>query len=115
MIRSISYSTAGHRWFLVLLSAFSFPLLAFSQGSLTPPAAPAPAFKTLQQIEPRIDLQNAPASAVTTSDPNTHYIVTQSGSYYLSANLNVTKTNGIVINAADVTLDLRGFQMITSN
>jgi hypothetical protein len=65
----------------------------------------------LQQIEPRIDLQNAPASAVTTTDANYQFIITQAGSYYLSANLGVTKPNGILINAAGVTLDLNGFEI----
>jgi len=67
--------------------------------------------KTLQQVEPRIDLQNAPASAVIASDPNYQYLIIQPGSYYLSANLEVTKANGIWINAANVTLDLGGFQI----
>jgi parallel beta-helix repeat protein len=99
---------------LFLASVISSLLLhpsSFGQGSLTPPAAPAPTFKTLQQIEPRIDLQNAPASAVTTSDPNFHFIITQPGSYYLSANLAATKISGIQINAEGVTLDLNGFEV----
>ena len=97
---------------------FSLILLSFlaadgvlAQGSLTPPGVPAPTMKTLEQIEPRIDLQNAPASAVTTTDANFHYIITQPGSYYLSANLGVTKLNGIQINAEGVTLDLNGFEI----
>src|SRR6186713_431090 len=77
-----------------------------AQGPLAPPGAPAPTMKTLQQVEPRIDLQNAPAAAVTTTDADYHYIITQPGSYYLSANLVVSKTNGIKINTAGVTLDL---------
>ena len=82
-----------------------------AQGSLTPPGAPAPTMKTLQQIEPRIDLQNALAAAVDTSNASYHFIINQPGSYYLSANLGVTKTNGIQINAEGVTLDLNGFQI----
>src|SRR4029434_10107620 len=39
---------------------------AFGQGSLTPAGIPSPSMKTLQQVEPRTDLQNAPTSAVTT-------------------------------------------------
>lgn len=67
--------------------------------------------KTLQQVEPRIDLFNAPASAgVSTGDANHHFVITQPGSYYLSGNLSVTKASGISIAAAGVTLDLNGFQ-----
>ncbi len=91
-----------------LLAPCSFLL---AQGSLTPPGAPAPTMKTLEQIEPRIDLQNAPAAAVTTTDANYHFIINQPGSYYLSANLGGTKTNGIRINAEGVTLDLNGFEI----
>src|SRR4051794_17530032 len=96
----------------LLISAFQlFSFSAFPQGSLTPSGAPAPTFKTLQQLEPRIDLQNAPTSAVDSSKPNYHFIINQPGSYYLSANILVTKTNGIQINAEGVTLDLNGFQI----
>src|SRR4051812_17405503 len=95
---------------LAIFSSLVAPC-AFPQGSLTPPGAPAPTMKTLDQIEPRIDVQNAPASAVTTTNANFHFIVTQPGSYYLSANLVVTKPNGIQINAEGVTLDLNGFEI----
>ena len=56
----------------------------------------APTMKTLQQIEPQIDLQNAPASAVDTNNASYHFIINQPGSYYPSANPGVTKANGIV-------------------
>src|SRR4051812_31427609 len=108
------FITSVFRWHAVALCAggyFLLSSLASPQGSLTPPGPPAATFKTLQQVEPRIDLQNAPASAVTTTNVFYHFVITQPGSYYLSANLGVTKPNGIQINTEGVTLDLNGFQI----
>src|SRR6476619_3575825 len=97
----------------LLVSGFQlFTVSAFSQGSLTPPGAPGPTFKTLQQVEPRTDLQATPAPpGVDTTNGAYHFIINQPGSYYLSANLAVTKANGIQINAEGVTLDMNGFQI----
>src|SRR5256714_6196867 len=95
---------------VVLYVGGSFP--AFGQGSLTPPGPPAPTMKKLDELEPRTNLQATPAPAgVDTSNPTYHFIINQPGSYYLSANILVTKTNGIQINAEGVTLDLNGFQI----
>ena len=72
--------------------------LAFGQGSLTPPGAPAPTMKTLQQVEPRVPISTAGAT------------ITQSGSYYLTCNLvGASGVNGINVNADNVTIDLNGF------
>lgn len=83
---------------------------SLAQGSLTPPGSPAPTMKTLQQVEPRIDV----ATLDNTGDTNSVYVINQPGSYYLSANLNAPggKT-GIHIMTFDVTLDLRGFAIRT--
>src|SRR5690349_14020926 len=109
-MKPISFSRfrAWCGWLLIGLPLAS-PLLA--QGPLAPPGAPAPGMKTLQQIEPRIDLQNAPAAAVNTTNNNIDYAITQPGSYYLSANLSATKSNCISIESAGVTLDLNGFEI----
>jgi len=72
--------------------------MVWGQGTLTPPSAPAPTFKTLQQIEPRTPISSVP------------FTISASGSYYLTGNVTITSTvNGITIAANDVQLDLNGF------
>ena len=51
-------------------AALVFPGLLFAQGSLTPPpGTPAPTFKTLQQVEPRIDITATGTAAATGKGP----------------------------------------------
>jgi hypothetical protein len=80
---------------------------ALAQGSLTPPAGPAPLMKTLQQIEPRTPIDNAH----TPGGPNYEFVINQPGSYYLTGNLPVTKADGIRVSAPGVTIDLNGFEI----
>jgi hypothetical protein len=84
---------------LALVSAFSLQpsALLHAQGSLTPPGAPAPTMKSLDQIEARTPISSAP------------YTITQPGSYYLTHNLTVSSGDGIDITTNGVTLDLNGF------
>lgn len=97
---------------LALLASGLCPVTtALGQGSLTPPAAPGAMMKTLDQIEPRIDLFNAPASAVDTLQSDYHFHIVRSGAYYFSQNLSATKANGILVDAENVTIDFRGFLM----
>src|SRR5262245_21580150 len=84
---------------LALLSTLNLQLsTAFAQGSLTPPGAPAPTMKTLDQIEPRTPIASMP------------FIINQPGSYYIVSNLTQSAAaNGILITVNNVTLDLNGF------
>src|SRR5476651_1165640 len=79
------------------LAAFGLSLSTFGQGTLTPPGAPAPTMKSLDQIEARTPISSAP------------FTISASGSYYLTGNLAVTSGAGIIIAADFVTLDLNGY------
>src|SRR5882762_5583961 len=59
----------------LLLAVHSQLPMCFAQGTLTPPGAPGPTMKSLDQIEPRKAISSAPFS------------ITTSGSYYLTTNL----------------------------
>jgi len=81
-----------------LVSFFGSQLsTAHAQGSLTPPGAPAPTMKSLAQIEPRTPISSAP------------FTITNSGSYYLTTNVSVSSGDAITISTNNVTLDLNGF------
>ena len=82
--------------FAVLLIAALATL--FAQGPLTPPGAPAPMMKTLDQVEPRTPITTLP------------YTISLPGSYYVVTNL--TGGSGIAIAASGVTLDLMGFELV---
>ena len=60
--------------------------------------APAPTMKTFQQSGPRTLIRGS--GPVTIATP---------GSYYLTSNINVAGTTGVIITASNVTLDLNGF------
>lgn len=75
------------------------PVLGFAQGPLTPPGAPAPTMKTLDQVEPRTAITNAP------------FTIIQPGSYYLANNL----TGTVTVAANNVTLDLMGYAIVTAS
>lgn len=71
-----------------------------AQGPLTPPGAPAPTMKTLDQVEPRTPISSLP------------FTIASAGSYYLTGNLSGGAGGGILIGATGVTLDLMGFELV---
>ena len=82
---------------------------AFSQGDLTPPGAPAPTMKTLDQVEPRTPLVDSSAN-VSVSATTGAITISASGSYYLTEDRSSSGA-GIIITASNVTVDLNGFTL----
>lgn len=77
------------------------------QGSLTPPGAPAPTMKTLEEVEPRIAVQSL------TGDATALHVIRVSGSYYLTDDLTgAAGKSAIAITANAVTLDLGGHVLV---
>lgn len=109
-----------------------------AQGNLTPPGAPAPTMKTLDQLDTSIlqvsnlvvqatnqvrTLSNELNQAISLAEPRTPitasttpgdslslFIITQPGSYYLTDSV-AASVNGITVNTNDVTVDLMGFTL----
>jgi hypothetical protein len=91
---------------LLLFLSNSRVSTCLGQGSLTPPGAPTPTMKSLNQIEPRIPILSLP------------FTITNSGSYYLTGSLTATgATAGIFIQSDinDVVINLNGFALIGNN
>src|SRR5678815_1587099 len=96
---------------LALLLSTLNPQLSsvLAQGPLTPPGAPAPTMKTLDQVEPRVAIN----ATNTPGDDDSLFKITQPGSYYLTGNITgVAGKHGIEIAASGVTLDLNGFDLV---
>ncbi len=92
--------------------ALSDPRISLhAQGSLTPPGAPAPTMKTLDQVEARTIVN----STTCPGGNGAAFIISQPGSYYLGANITVAGGSGINIAANGVTLDLNGFTISSTS
>jgi hypothetical protein len=89
--------TSFQRFVVIVIAALGG---ASAQGPLTPPGPPGTGtMKSLDQIEARTPISLAP------------FTISQSGSYYLTTNIAVTSGNAITITADNVTLDLNGFTL----
>jgi len=87
---------------LRLLVFVAFPASVYPQGALVPGGPPGPLYKTLNQIEPRTPISAAP------------FTVNVPGSYYLTANVSVATGNAITINTSNVSFDLNGFTITST-
>ncbi|MEM9479848.1 MAG: hypothetical protein AAGA58_09375 [Verrucomicrobiota bacterium] len=88
----------------VLLLSFAILEQVQAQGPLTPPGAPGPTMKSLDQVEPRTDVASLPPSSIS------KHAITQPGSYYLTGDLVAAAGQGAIsIDSSLVTLDLNGY------
>ena len=85
------------------LTVFSLLVVA---GDLEPSAPPAPTMRTLDEVEPRIPL----GRTIKPGDFACLYRITEGGSYYLARNITTPRTC-IIVEANDVVIDLRGYQL----
>jgi hypothetical protein len=99
LLRSVAVSL------LAILATFTpFLSTVLAQGGLDPSGPPAPMFKTLEQVEPRMAISVIPTN------------LTVSGSYYLTANLTqAVDIAAITLSANDLTIDLNGFALVGTN
>ncbi|MHC4975612.1 MAG: hypothetical protein ACYTF7_03285 [Planctomycetota bacterium] len=98
-----------YRYLVVLLVFVLTSLTAMAQ--LTPPGPPADSFKSLDEVEPRIPL----SQETTPGDAFNEFIITQTGSYYLTGDV-VTSVRGIDVAAdGNVTIELNGFTIESSS
>ena len=98
---------------------------AFAQGPLIPLGPPEATGKSLTEIhaiasaaeakaEKRIPVNATTAPAGTVGGESYQHVIPQSGSYYLTADVNVSGGSGIYASSPGITLDLNGFRVVQS-
>jgi len=100
----------GAAVFLIMCALGAAGVVMTRAGDLTPPAgAPAPTFKTLDEVEPSTPL----TQDTTPGDATAVFRITEPGAYHLVDEVITLGpgTVGIAIESDDVTLDLRGFRL----
>jgi parallel beta-helix repeat protein len=101
------------RMITALLGTVAITSGVWAQGSLTPPGAPAPTMRSLEEIYTAVTSGGGGASETRTAISTLPFTITESGSYYVVSNLTMTVTgqHGINVTADDVTIDLCGFTL----
>lgn len=101
-----------------ILALLTAPSL-FAQGSLTPPGAPSPTMRSLDQLDAslvQIAAKSEPRIAINTvntpGNSTALFVISSPGSYYLAGNVaGVAGKAGILISTSDVSIDLQGFTL----
>ncbi|MCA9311597.1 MAG: right-handed parallel beta-helix repeat-containing protein, partial [Phycisphaerales bacterium] len=108
-MRQPSSNAAACRSLPLAITFLALTASASRAGDLDPPPGPVDStMKPLDVVEPRIPV----GPETTPGDIGNQYIITQTGSYYLTGNISgEARKNGIKVLASDVTLDLGGFTL----
>jgi hypothetical protein len=102
------------------LALLATPTLVLAQGALTPPGAPNPTMRSLDQLGAQLDeLQTARIAVNDSNTPggaNAVYVINDKGHYYLTSDITIRGAkDGVLIADSDVTLDLNGHRIVAAD